>query len=181
MNHIKDILKGKNAGKIMFAAVLIGIVLIFLSSLKDKDSPKREQADTDAEYVEQLEDKLSSVVTSITGEKNVQVLVSLESSTETVYADLIDQSNDKTNDVDGDASQKTQEKSDTKQSFILVEDKDGGQQALVVTKIAPTVRGVVVVSKQAENELVKQRIVDAVTTALNISSKKVCVVGGYSE
>lgn len=179
MKRLNEILNKKNAGKILFAVALVGIVLIYLSTVIDKDENNVRQVDTDAQYVEQLEERLSSVVSSITGEKDVQVLVSLESSEETVYADLVDQSNDKSNDYEGDSTTKSQEKSDTKQSLILVEDKDGAQQALVITTIAPTVRGVVVVSAHAENEEVKERIVAAVTTALNISSKKVCVVGVY--
>ncbi len=179
MKRLNNILNKKNAGRILFLLAITGIALVYLSGFIGKGEKETEQTDTDEQYVEQLEEKLASVVEGITGEKSVQVLVSLESSKETVYADLVDESNDKSNDYEGDATKKTQEKSDTKQSLILVEDKDGGQQALVITTIAPTVRGVVVVSSQAENELVKERIVTAVTTALNIPSKKVCVVGGY--
>ncbi len=179
MKRLNEILNKKNAGKVLFFLAITGIVLIYLSTFTGKGGKDKVKVDTDEQYVEQLEDRLASVVEGITGEKNAQVLVSLESSKETVYADLVDESNDKSNDYEGDATKKTQEKSDTKQSLILVEDKDGGQQALVVTTIAPTVRGVVVVSSQAENEQVKERIVTAVTTALNIPSKKVCVVGGY--
>ena len=37
------------------------------------------------------------------------------------------------------------------------------------------VKGVVVVCQGGDNAAVSQRIVDAITTALNISSKRVCV------
>ena len=44
------------------------------------------------------------------------------------------------------------------------------------TKLAAlVVKGVVVVCQGGDNAAVSQRIVDAITTALNISSKRVCV------
>ena len=77
-------------------------------------------------------------------------------------------------------SNKKQEKSDRKQKYILVEDADGGQQALVVTTLSPGIRGVVVVSELAADPLMKESILHAITTSLNIPSKKVCVVEGQS-
>ena len=95
-----------------------------------------------------------------------------------MYADKIKSSNNLTEDNQGEDKTKLNEKQDKEQNYIIIEDSDGGQKALVVTTLSPTVRGVVVVSKYANDEAVSESIINAVTTALNISNRKVCVVGG---
>lgn len=44
-----------------------------------------------------------------------------------------------------------------------------------MTELQPTVKGVVIVCEGGDQPLVQQRVTDAVTIALNISSKRVCV------
>ena len=80
----------------------------------------------------------------------------------------------------------TQEKSSTESSgdktsgtsevsYITVRDANGSERALAVTEVQPTVKGVVVVCPGGEEPVVQQRIISAVTTALDISSKRVFV------
>jgi len=49
-----------------------------------------------------------------------------------------------------------------------------------VTKTEPEIRGVVVVSRGGGDPKMREKIVEAVKTALDLSSTQVCVVG-YSE
>ena len=58
-----------------------------------------------------------------------------------------------------------------------MEDSDGSQKALSVTEISPEIRGVVVVCGKGSDAELQQNIINAVTTALQISSTRVCVVG----
>ena len=60
-------------------------------------------------------------------------------------------------------------------SYITVRDANGSERALAVTEVQPTVKGVVVVCPGGEEPVVQQRIISAVTTALDISSKRVFV------
>lgn len=53
---------------------------------------------------------------------------------------------------------------------------DGSEQALAVTEIQPVVKGVVVVCDGGGNPAVQQSVTEAVTTALDISSVRVCVI-----
>ena len=65
-------------------------------------------------------------------------------------------------------------------NYIIVEDADGAQKALAVTQVQPVVKGVVIVCEGGDNPSVQQRVTDAVTTALNLSSARVCVVKSQS-
>ena len=53
---------------------------------------------------------------------------------------------------------------------------DGSQTALAVTELEPVVKGVVVVCPRGDELLIKQSVVEALTTALHISSARVCVL-----
>jgi len=64
---------------------------------------------------------------------------------------------------------------DDRQESIIVVDTENGRQGLLVTEIQPTVKGVVVVCQGGDQPLVQERIINTITTALNISSKRVCV------
>lgn len=175
MIKIKELLSKKN-NNLIFILAILGIVLVFISSLDlNLNSDNDDEAHN---YEAELEEKVKNVVCKITGERNVEVFITLESSEEIVYADKIKSSNNLTEDNQGEDKTKLNEKQDKEQNYIIIEDSDGGQQALVVTTLSPTVRGVVVVSKYANDEAVSESIINAVTTALNISNRKVCVVGG---
>ena len=176
----KGWLKSRKGGWVMVAAATLGMILIYLSTRAAAPQPVAAAEDTDA-YQLRLEQKLCQVVSRITGEGAPEVFVSLEGSEEVVYADMLDQSDDRLENNEGGESRKTQEKSDKKQNYILVEDADGAQKALVVTTLAPSVRGVVVVTEYAADPSLCEAIRQAITTALNISSKKVCVVGVHHE
>ena len=178
MRKLNELLRSKKGGSVLVILAVAGMALIFLSTLKPQGSTKQVSSDSGFEYADKLESELAAVVCKITGEKDARVFISLESSEQKVYADALKRSNGTTeNTTDGSGSKKEQ-KDNTEQSYIIVEDSDGKQEALVVTTVAPVVRGVVVVSSFADNSAVSERIVEAVTTALNISSKKVCVVEG---
>lgn len=175
MNKIKEFLSKKN-NNLIFILALVGIALVFISSLDLNFNSGND--DETVNYEAELEEKVKNVVCKITGERNVEVFITLESSEEIVYADKIKSSNNLTEDNQGEDKTKLNEKQDKEQNYIIIEDSDGGQQALIVTTLSPTVRGVVVVSKYANDEAVSESIINAVTTALNISNRKVCVVGG---
>ena len=60
-------------------------------------------------------------------------------------------------------------------SPILLEDAQGNQHALTVTQTQPEVQGVVVVSDFAGDPAVREKLLTAVCTALDLSSARVCV------
>ena len=84
------------------------------------------------------------------------------------------------------SDESVKENSDTKnsetdgskdESYVIITDQDGKEQALVVTEIMPKIKGVVVSCSGGDNEYVSTKITSVVTTALNISEDMVCVVG----
>ncbi len=176
MNKLKKLIKGDRITKVIFIVGIIGIALIFISTLNVNKGSKSETKSTSDEYAKKIESQISDIVCKITGEKDAKVMISLESSGEIIYADAKSISKNNVTDQDDASKYKSQQTDNTEQNYIIVEDSNGDQRALIISELAPTVRGVVVVTKYADNAAVSQRITSAVTTVLNIPSKKVCVV-----
>ena len=170
--------KGGMGQKLILAAGLIGMALILLSQFWPEQKPtaaKNEQKTiTTEEYITQTETKLGTLVGGIAGAGECKVMVTLENGVEYVYASE-NKVNTNREEDSGTNSSKLSQKDDSEQNIIIV-DTENGKEGLLVTEIQPTVRGVVVVCEGGDKEDVRQRITQAVTTALNISSMRVCVV-----
>lgn len=168
--------------RILLLIGMIGIALIFLSGYFKSDSPEDTNLPTTSsqitseQYAEDLERRLEEVVNGITGGNNAKVLITLEKGVQQVYATEEKKSTQTTQDQGGNSSTKSQENNSLETKYILVKDADGSQQALAVTEIQPTVKGVIVVCENGDNPVLQQNVTNAVTTALNISSARVCVV-----
>ncbi len=168
------------ARRALLALGAAGIALLFLSGLFSEGDNAKEEANpaqaalTTPEYAERLEQRLSSLVNGITGETDAQVLVTLEQGTQYIYATEQRSSSEKTEDPAG--AGRNQENNSLETSYLLVRDADGAQRALAVTERQPVVQGVVVLCRSAGRPELEQHIVDAVTTALQISSARVCVI-----
>lgn len=164
----------------VFAAGIAGMALILLSEFWPEQNKKPESAAQEpvwdsGEYAEALEKKLLSLVTNIQGVGEARVWVTLESGAELIYAREEVKNTDTTQDYGEDGVKSLREKDNSEQKLILVEGVDGRQQPLIKTQREPMVQGVVVVCQGARDMAVVERVTDAVTCALGISSGRVCV------
>lgn len=178
-NKVKDIFSNDKYKKIIIFAGLLGIALIFVSSFFKSDVKSTRdlttvQVNTD-DYARQLEDNLKNIVCAITGAGEAKVLVTLESSTQTVYATEQKKNKEATEDKSGEETSKKRESDDSETKYIKIKDENGAEKALSVTQLQPTVKGVVVVCKGGDNPEIQKKVIDAVKTALNITSKRVFV------
>ena len=128
---------------------------------------------TAEDYTRALSAQIAQMVSAITGESEPQVTVTLRTMGETVYATEDKQSEKSAEEYSGESLNRTQTDGDTQKTYILVKAADGSQKPLIVTKTEPESRG-------GSDPKMREKIVEAVKTALDLSSTQVCVVG-YSE
>ncbi len=176
-NNVVDRLGGWLRGggsRWIVAAGVIGLGLILLSEFWPSSAAKT--APTTAirtqEYAAALEEQLCTLLRGVEGVGECRVLLTLENGVEYVYA------TEETvkSDYEGqDAGGKTSQSDNRTDKVILL---NGGSEGLLVTEILPTVKGVVVVCDGGEDAAVQERVRAALTTALNITAKRVCVVKG---
>lgn len=167
---------------LLAGAGLVGILLIFLSGYfsSGESPPETAQQTTVSEtqqYARQLEEDLAAIVGRISGAGPASVLVTMERGSQTVYAKEEKKSAQSTG-ADGSGMGRSEANESTETNYILIRDADGSQQALAVTEVEPVVKGVIVVCQGGNDPAVQQSVINAVTTALDISSARVCVVPG---
>lgn len=175
-DKIKGFFQGDKKIKFIVIAGFLGILFIFLSTGKPDSADKNLQKSVlpstfMQELTTQMENKLQAVIGNIQGVGNCQVMVTFENGIEYVYAN----ESKATSDVlDEGESGKKQEKISSENNLVIIE-QGNGKEALKVKEIQPKVRGVVVVCDGAQDVAVRQQIIDAVTTSMDISSAKVYV------
>ncbi|MBR4909943.1 MAG: hypothetical protein IKZ47_01305 [Clostridia bacterium] len=165
--------------KILLVIGISGIVLIYLSTLipsfKKTEQPKSGISAED--YRNTVYENVKSIVTGITGDRSPTVIVTLESGIRYDYADL------KESDTSASTGKESEEnRKATKQSYITVRGSDGSETPLIITEIMPQIRGVAIVCLGGDDPDIAEKIENAVTAALDITSQRVYVSGGiYSE
>lgn len=156
-------------------AALVLLMLLWPMDTKNTENEAPETVElTAGDYTRALSAQIAQMVSAITGESEPQVTVTLRTMGETMYATEDKQSEKSAEEYSGESLNRTQK------TYILVKAADGSQKPLIVTKTEPEIRGVVVVSRGGGDPKMREKIVEAVKTALDLSSTQVCVVG-YSE
>ncbi len=158
--------------------IILAAAAAVLLMLSDISCAQREEPQDIAfsceNYADGLEEKLEKMISSMDGAGETRVMVTLQNSSEYIYASEDALSTDSSESTDSSGRQSTDERQDRKSSYIII-DTEEGEQALVRTELMPTVNGVVVLCRGAGDPQVAQQIMAVVTTALNISSKRVCI------
>ena len=142
---------------------LAGIILLTFSEIfptKNDSSDKKETesvTDIRDSYEEDIEKRLTSIVSAIDGAGRTEVMVTLASGDENVYAV-------KEKSSDG-----------SKEREYIVIDSDKNESGLLLKVIEPEIRGVAVVCEGAGSAGVRQEIVSTVSAVLGISTNRISI------
>jgi len=181
---LSEFTKNESFVKIIVAVGLAGIALILISSFfgGKSDNTNEEKANTFVtnvsltKYENDLEQNLAEIISCINGAGTTKVLITMDSTVEQVFATNKNMEQKNSNNTKESNTENNKDiTADT--SYVTVELSDGTQQTVLLKEVQPKVRGVLVVCSGGDNSVVKEKIIDAVTKALDISSSKVSVAG----
>ena len=129
------------------------LIIIGMQSGKDveKNDGESEENITDKAYIADVENKICNVVAKVTGDANAAVLITVKGGTERVYI------------KNGDG-------------YITVR-TDSGYAPILSQSIYPEITGVSVVCRGGDNFEVKKKLIDVISTAVGVSSNRICIVG----
>lgn len=162
---IAQILKDKKASKIILILGLVGVALIFISSITPNKTEQVTKTEfSQKEYCSLLEEGIRQTVQSICGDTSPVVMVTLDSGMVYDYAKEIKEKGAEDSDKVSEESEKT---------FITVRDKSGAEIPLVITAYMPKVRGVSIICNAGEEGC--EKIKNAVCAALDIPSRKIYI------
>lgn len=171
-----ELFRKEKAIGLVVALGVCGILLIYLSSLWGEPDESQEQTlsseATSEEYKMALEADVKRIVEAITGEESPTVVITLGDNGHSLYA------SDERYNTQSSGEEGTSSEEERETTHVLLEDAQGNQSALTVTQTQPEVQGVVVVSRFAENPSIQEKLLNAVCTALDLSTAKVCVTSG---
>lgn len=183
---VKDIFKKLSADKKTMFIVLAGIigVLILVASefIPEGEKAKENEEEIQVseynienhyEYAEMLEKKLTDLISSIEGAGATKVMLTLESSSEAVYAQ-----NDKT---DMESNDENSEKISKENDYVLIKTDSSKEEALLLKIIQPEVKGVAVVCEGGDSIYVQQKIIETISAVFDINASKIKVTKLSSE
>lgn len=182
--------KGRTV-KLLIAVALAGILLMLVGSIISdlkKDTIKKKgtntvQVDTNnsavmaasTSYEDKVKKDLESVLSKIDGVGNVSVMVYFETGTTTIP--ITDKSTTTKTTRESDSAGGTRVTTEQSETSTTVLINNGSDTEICTSKqINPTIGGVIVVAEGASNVLLKEELINAVKTVLNIGANKVSVM-----
>ncbi len=159
ISDLSGLLSSKKGRTIVVIAGVVLILILFLGTLTPESTEQSPAAEDTAAIERELEQRLERLLEGIDGVTAPDVMLTLESTSEHLYA------------RDGSSSS-TSGGSSSESAVVLA---GSGRSPLEQTTVLPKVRGVAVVCGGAENPSIKEKVVNTVSGVLNISSSRVYV------
>ncbi len=167
---LKAFIKSKKGGQALFIVGIVGIVLIYISTLLPAESneiPESRVSEefSEEEYAAYLEQQVREIVAAISGDSSAVVTVTLDSGITYVYAEDKKQNN---------RTEESEIQEESEKNYIIVRDSDGSEKPLIVTRQLPSVRGVAIVCGPVGEET-REKIQSAVMAALDITTREIYI------
>lgn len=162
-HKMMELLKNSDSRIKIFVIIgLIGIMLIVSSEMLPKHEKSDEQDSKNySQYADELEKKTEKIISSIDGVGECNVMLTLASSNEYIYAQ--------------NSENKIDNSSNSQKNEYVLYDGANGDEPLLVKEYFPSVYGVVVVCSGGENVLVKERVINTVSSLYNIPTSRISV------
>lgn len=155
---------------VRWTVLLLGCVGILLIGASEWFAPREgESAVTADDYEVRLTRELETLLGRISGVGRCRVMITLENGEEYRYAENTEE-NRSVSQTEGEAPERSE--SESYRHTVVLADGAG----LPVTQIRPTVRGVAVICQGGGEKAVQEAVTEAVTTVLDISARRVCVI-----
>ena len=166
-NFFQNIKGNKKSETIVVILLVIVAIFIYTSASSLFKSNESTTNLSTNEYVNQLEQRLSKVLSNVKGAGNVSVMITVEGGSEITIATSTEE---KVNSTTGTTSNQS---STIKEEPIII-----GNQPVVLIEKYPTIKGVIVVATGANNIQVRLELLKAVQAVLEVDANDVEVFIG---
>lgn len=164
-----DRLSGKKKIVLLVATALLGVLLVLGGALGEKggeggkNGGAQEKNPAASAYIEGVENKIRNITEQITGSKDAAVIVSVKSGTEYIYV-----SNE---EHEGDRSAT---------EYIKLRGENGEDSLILYKEVYPAVSGISVACRGGDDPVIRQKLIEVISTALGVPSHRICIVGTKS-
>jgi stage III sporulation protein AG len=146
-----------------------------LTTTKSDTKPKPAMKNGMQDYENQFETELSAILSKVVGVSDVSVVVNLDSTEEEVLQSDTRESEQTTNEADtkGGSRSVNQNNTDKKTSVYRT---NQGEQPIIIKRLKPKVRGVLVVARGVENLQVRALVMEAVQRILDVPAYRISIL-----
>ena len=185
MSKLKKPKKEQLVVLLLFGVLLVVIALPTTTGTigadkKDADiSGTQGSAGTDTAtltYEEQLEKRLSAILSQVAGAGRVEVMVTLESRGERIVGKDTPGAGKSVEETDSSGGSRTTDEQDWGEETVYYEDGSGGKSPYVVKELEPNIEGVLVLAEGGDSAVVKQELLEAVQALFPIEAHKVKIM-----
>ncbi|QSZ26512.1 stage III sporulation protein AG [Aceticella autotrophica] len=163
---------------------IIGLIILIGASVFVKPQPTNKnndkqmviKQDINNDYAKEVENNLKNVLSKIHGVGKVDVMITLNTDEEVVAATDSVQSETSTNEKDNNGGTRVTTQTETNNKIVTSQTTTGQNQPIILKKVMPEIRGVIVVAEGADNPNIQYQLLSAVQTALGIPAYKVKVI-----
>ena len=176
--HFEELDNKKLMSNIFIILLLSVFVLVLLNNYTsdDKNDNSRVIKEESNEYNNlvrddyglYIENKLADILSKLKGVGNVDVMVTLEDSTEKIPASNVTTTRENTTELDAQGG--TREISREDETIQVV---NTSNDVVVLKEVKPSIKGVIVVAEGAEDLVVLETLYEAVKTVLGVAGNKV--------
>lgn len=158
--------------------VLLGVLGILFITMGDFNFFSDANVNKDSsiilsEYKQGIEKEITALLKEIDGVGNVKVMVTLEATEETIYAQEEKNAEDQQINSGEKASQENIKS--TSENKIVIVGNSNDKAALVEKTIQPSIQGVAVVCTGADDVSVVSAVTNSVSVVLNVPTHRICV------
>lgn len=173
----------------MLIILLCGVLLILIGDITSNMASKKETTKSNSiqvnanlqkdlvpsSYEDTIKKELMDTLSEIDGVGQLSVMIYFEGGSQTVPAVNINNSDKKTEEKDNNGGTRVTTENDKNQSIVIV-NEGGENKPFIIKQYNPLVGGVVVVAEGATNVIIKERLLLAVKTALNLPINKISIM-----
>jgi stage III sporulation protein AG len=147
-----------------------------LESVTENNMKSVKTGDETTIYVNDLEDRLESILTKVEGIGTVDVMITLKGSKEEIVLKDKPYTQESVNEVDGEGGNRDSSNVSREDTTVLVDGGDGTSMPYILKELAPEFEGILVIAEGGGNIQIKTEIMDAVQVLFNVPAHKVKVM-----
>ncbi len=161
--------------KYVMIVAAVGLVLVMWPFSQNGKQEKTVESEPENPYpadTKEMETKLVTLLSQVDGVGRVEVMLSLASDMECIYADEYTRSFDESSADGGNASTSVEES----RQYTTVRLEDGSEALVMLKRVYPEYKGAAVVCDGADNAGIRLKVINAVSALTGLSSDRITVM-----
>lgn len=172
LKSIKEFFKIKRN---LYIFLLIGVIILLTGNVFSSDKKDNNEITNENTYISDQEDRLEKILSNVYGAGRTEVMITYDTGVEkvTVQNSKTSKMNSSNNDLSGGDEGKQET---TEERQVVMNGSGSSQTPFIAKEINPVVRGVLVVSEGADNEIVAYNLTNAVAAVLDVPYHRIQVL-----